>query len=329
VRCWHEGKIDDLSEALAVIESRNLDLVVIQFNYGFYDFERFGTFLHYLVDAGKAVVVTLHATIDPTHEQHRKLEMLVPALARCDRLLVHSVNDMNRLKHHGLVKNVSLFPHGVLAPKASARATIANARNRPITVASYGFFLPNKGLLELIEAIYLLRNKGLDYRLRLVNAAFPTEESFRLIQQAKALIGKHRLWSYVDMRTDFLSDEDSLALLSSADLVAYTYQETAESASGAVRYGLAAGKPVVVTPLPIFQDLDDCVFKLPGTSPAQIAQGLEEFGTEAAAGPPDFLARLARARSWRDGNAYPVLGRRLAGMLRGLARDRSFLDPAG
>jgi glycosyltransferase involved in cell wall biosynthesis len=275
------------------------------------------------VDAGKAVVVTLHATIDPVHEPSRKLEMLVPALARCDRLLVHSVNDMNRLKRHGLVENVSLFPHGVLAPKVLTVAPPIKTRNHPVMVSSYGFFLPNKGLLELIEAVHLLRNKGLDFRLRLVNAEFPAEVSYRLIQQARAFVNKHRLWPYVHLHTDFLSDEDSLALLSDADFVAYTYQETAESASGAVRYGLAAGKPVVVTPLPIFQDLDECVFKLPGTTSSQIAQGLEALAADAADGAPDFLARLARARTWRDNHAYPVLGRRLAGMLKGLARDRS------
>lgn len=333
VRCWHEGKADDLAAVLAAVEDWKLDAVVVQFNYGFYDFERFAAFLNRLVDAGRTVVVTLHATIDPAHEPHRKLEMLVPALARCARLLVHSVNDMNRLKRHGLVENVSLFPHGVLAPKAKAAAARpAKARGRAVTVGSYGFFLPNKGLLELIEAVHLLRERGLDFRLRMVNAEFPAEVSYRLIQQAKALIGKHRLWTHVDLRTDFLSDEESLALLSSADLVAYTYQETAESASGAVRYGLAAGKPVAVTPLPIFQDLDDCVFKLPGTAPAEIAEGLEKLAAAAAGGAPEFAERLARAQSWRDSHAYPVLGRRLNGMLKGLARDRpqrQAADPAG
>src|SRR5690606_37901529 len=139
----------------------------------------------------------------------------------------------------------------------------------------------------------------------------PADISYRLIQQAKTLIGKYRLWPYVDLRTDFLSDEDSLALLSSADLIAYTYQETTESASGAVRYGLAAEKPVVVTPLPIFQDLEESVFQLPGTTPEQIAEGLERIAADAAAGEPDFLERVGRARKWRDSHAYPVLGRRL------------------
>jgi glycosyltransferase involved in cell wall biosynthesis len=324
VRCWHEGKSDDFADVLAAVEAWKLDVLVVQFNYGFYEFERFAAFLHRLADAGKTVIVTLHATIDPAHEPHRKLEMLVSALARCDRLLVHSVDDMNRLKRLGLVENVALFPHGVLAPRLSSTAAASSGGrgSRRVTVASYGFFLPNKGLLELIEAIHLLRSKGLDFRLRLVNAEFPADISYRLIQQAKTLIGKYRLWPYVDLRTDFLGDEDSLALLSSADLIAYTYQETTESASGAVRYGLAAERPVVVTPLPIFQDLEESVFKLPGTTPEHIAQGLERIAADAAAGEPDFLERVGRARKWRDSHAYPVLGRRLNGMLKGLFRDR-------
>lgn len=327
VRCWHEGKEDELADVSTAIKNWNLDVVVVQFNYGFYDFRRFAAFLHGLVDDGRTVVVTLHATIDPAYEPHRKLAMLVPALARCARLLVHSVNDMNRLKHHGLVENVSLFPHGVLSPSVLDTAPYAKGSTRPITVASYGFFLPNKGLLELIEAVHLLRGRGLDFRLRLVNAEFPAEVSYRLIQQAKVIIGKYRLWKHVDLHTDFLSDKDSLALLSSADLVAYTYQETVESASGAVRYGLATGRPVAVTPLPIFQDLEECVFKLPGTTPTQIAKGLEALAAEAAVGSSEFRDRLARAESWRNSHAYPVLGRRLNGMLKGLARDKLQRQP--
>ncbi|HMM63945.1 MAG TPA: hypothetical protein PKD01_07440, partial [Mesorhizobium sp.] len=87
-------------------------------------------------------------------------------------------------------------------------------------------------------------------------------------------------------------------------------------------------KPVAVTPLPIFQDLDDCVFKLPGTAPEQIAQGIEQIAADAAAGAPDFLERLGRARNWRDSHAYPVLGRRLNGMLKGIFRNGS-LPPSG
>ena len=314
--------MDRFDEARSVIDMWHLDVVIIQFNFGFYDFDHFPTFISRLIDDGKIVVVVLHSTIDPKHEPERKLEKLIPALSRCDRLLVHSINDMNRLKLYGLVDNVALFPHGVLAPKTSP--TVANSsRNHTVYIASYGFFLPHKGLLELIEAIRLLRDKGHDYRLILVNSEFPTELSHRAIQQAKALIGRHSLWPYVDLRTDFLSDEESLALLSRADIIVYPYQATAELASGAVRYGLAAGRPVAVTPLPIFDELKGCIFELPGPSPEQIAVGLEQLVAEAAADTLEFRERHQRAQWWRENHAYPVVADRLRGLLKGVFREKA------
>ena len=78
------------------------------------------------------------------------------------------------------------------------------------------------------------------------------------------------------MTTDFLPDDESLALLSAADLIVFPYQDTGESASGAVRYGLAIGKPVAVTPLPIFDDVVLRCLTLPGISPKEIAQGIRQ-----------------------------------------------------
>jgi glycosyltransferase involved in cell wall biosynthesis len=323
VRCWGEGKPDELIRLRAAVEQFDLDLIVLQFNYGFYDFDHLSTFINWLVEQRKRVVVFMHATTDPAHEPERQLAKIARALSRCDRILVHSVNDMNRLKAHGLIENVGLFPHGVLIPEVNAQSLPVSGRPRgaPVRIASYGFFLPNKGLLELIEAVHLLRSRGLDYRLSLINAEFPAAVSQTLIQQAKALITKLKLSQYVMMRTDFLSDEQSLSLLSQAELVVYPYQTTAESASGAVRYGLASGKPVAVTPLSIFDDVSDYAFTLPGMSPEAIADGISTVVASLRDADPAAVARLEQAVRWRDTHGYRLLGRRLAGMLKGVFGD--------
>jgi hypothetical protein len=41
--------------------------------------------------------------------------------------------------------------------------------------------------------------------------------------------------------------------------------------------GLAAGRPVAVTPLPIFQDVAEIVHQLPGTTAAEITVGIREL----------------------------------------------------
>ena len=71
----------------------------------------------------------------------------------------------------------------------------------------------------------------------------------------------------VTLMTDFLPDRESLAALGDSDLIVFPYQSTGESSSAAVRYGLATGRPVALTPLPIFDDVRRAVYELPGQAP--------------------------------------------------------------
>ena len=262
----------------------------------------------------------LHATIDPPQHPDKKLAMLQPAFARCDRLLVHSPADLNRLKDVGLVDNVTLFPHGIvdrpdLPPGRSAEG--------PFRLASYGFFLPHKGLHELVDAVGVLRSAGRDVRLTMVNSEYPVPESGRMIEQARQKIHDLGLGSFVRLVTDFLPSEQSLAMLEDADLIVFPYQETGESSSAAVRTGLASGRPVAVTPLPIFDDVAPAVLRLPGCSAQEIAAGIGDC-MDALAGHSE-AARLTseRAAAWREAHRHSHLGPRLHRMLLALMSRRT------
>ena len=122
----------------------------------------------------------------------------------------------------------------------------------------------------------------------------------------------------VRMVTDFLSHEESLALLDAADVIVFPYQETTESSSAAVRHGLASHRPVACTPLTIFADVSEVVHSLPGTKPQQIAQGLIRL-----LGDPRLLeAKRDSQEEWLRANAWPIIGLRLAGMIEGLVKAR-------
>lgn len=328
IQCWKEGNDDDLSELERVVLERELDMVVLQFNYGFFNLSKLNALLERLIDRGIQVIVTLHATIDPAHDKEKRLIDLKPALSRAVRLLVHSVHDMNRLKALGLIDNVSLLPHGNLTMPQQLKlvARDAGKEKKSRLIAAYGFFLPNKGITELIEAIHILRADGGDYRLRLVNAEYPAPISAQLIAAAKAQVARLGLGSVVEFHTRFLPDEESLALLSDADLIAYTYQDTAESASGAVRYGIASGVPVAVTPVPIFDEIKNIVYTLPGTSPLDIAQGLATAIASIKHKDAAFTEKTVRAARWRQAHSYPSIGRRLSGLLTALHRDKLFVE---
>jgi glycosyltransferase involved in cell wall biosynthesis len=326
VRCWTQGEDDSLDELINNIREQRIDAIVIQFNYGFFNFEKFNIFLHRLLTDGCVVVVTLHSTTDPLHIPNKCLKDLRLSLSLCHRLLVHTLDDLNRLKAIGLIENVTLFPHGIPSyeppSNTNFRGRGIGASSGDLIVASYGFFLPHKGLLELIDAIYILNMSGRIFQLYMINAEYPAPESAVLIQTARDKISQLGLNEVIKMTTDYLPDEESLSLLAKADLIVFPYQNTGESSSAAVRYGIASGRPVAVTPLSIFGDVSHLVYQLPGQTPQDIATGIRQVLHEIASDSDSLTARAATKKRWRETHSYIALGRRLDGMLQALVRQR-------
>ena len=320
IRIWKQSKFESNLWKIPLHSSiSQVDVVVIQFNFAFFDHADLSELVRALKAMNKKVVIVLHSTVYPFNDhnpQNYHLEWLVATLSQCDRILVHAIKDLNRLKDIGLVENVALFPHGVL--RRPEPPQVRSPSRRP-TIATYGFALPHKGLPEMLEAVRLLHDRGRHVRLKMVNAEYPAEVSTTLIEQLKTKVGQLQLAQHVEMHNRFLPDDESMAMLTDADLVVFPYQNTDESASGAVRYGMAVERPVAVTPLPIFGDLDGATFRLPGTSAADLADGIAATLDALAANTPDVVAIAERAASWRDQHDYNVVGRRLFNICKALA----------
>ncbi len=277
LRIWDPGndpnKPNGLDEIAREMTKQAVTALVIQHNYSFYNHRELNDFIESAVARGVVVFVELHSTSDPFGDtENWRLSDFIGGLRKCHRILVHGPADMDRLKELGLVDGVMLIPHGVMN-KALDR-TLPAIRNTPPMIASFGFCFPNKGLLELVEAVSILKREGTPVRLRMVNAVASHPFSAPVAEQVKATIKRLGLEGDVETYLEFLEDQACLALLGEADLLVNPYQQTGESASGAVRYGLSSGRPIAVTPLSIFDDLGDAVFRMPGTTPQEIALGI-------------------------------------------------------
>lgn len=316
-RCWTAGDDHNLAGLSRTISEIEVDIIVVQFNYSLFDFFTLGGFLDEQIDLGRVVVVTLHATTDPVGAPpYKRLIKLVPSLSRCHRLLVHSVGDMNRLKALGITGNVALFPHGVVDYATPSMPLMV--KTGEFVVASYGFFLPHKGLLELIDTVALLISRGHRIRLEMINAEYPVVDSRRLINDAYQKIETLGLESYISICTEYLTDEESLTRLSASDLIVFPYQESGESSSAAVRFGIASGRAVAVTPLPIFDDVREAVYILPGQSANAMADGISSLIRDIKAGHPRIAEQAASTSQWRSRHLYTKVGQRLYNILSAL-----------
>lgn len=321
IRCWQSGGEDNLQALEQTILAQGVTQVLIQFNFSFFCLVALQRLMQRLLDQNVQVLLTLHSSADVYWgETLKTIRDLQPAIGRIQRILVHSVADLNRLKSFSLVENVSLFAHGVQRlPSQAASAPLSSDRFKQTletvqgktVIASYGFLLPHKGIAELIEAFNHLQTQQSDSHLLLINAQYPAPISQDHLQHCHALISQYALEDKVTLVTDYLSDAHSRAWLKLADLIVYPYQQTQESSSAAVRWGLALEKPVLCTPLAIFEDVASAVHWLPGISAAQIAQGLQQ----ALANPQLLSQKRPAQQAWLEEHDWQYLSVRLKNQL--------------
>ena len=244
------------------------------------------------------------------------------------RIFVHSLSDLNLFKELGEINNVTLFPVGIYGaedeekPEEVSQWLDSLPKGKKI-VASYGFLLPHKGIRELVKAFSELCRKRNDVHLLLVNAIHYNPESVAEKNAIESLIVNLGLSQKVTPVHEFLSDGATLAFLKRADIIAFPYQRSEESSSGAVKMGLAAKRPVIVTPLQLFEDLPQkIVTRFDGFTESDIAEGLNRLlnDREEMERLVDESALFIEERKWSR------LSRRLYEVVEGCENQRLFLD---
>ena len=305
LRLWSKvgGRLSRVRDFLI---TNRFDAALFQHNLRFYDFEEFVDTLLALAEAGIDTFVIFHRTSDlQNHDRAVSRQRMTQAFQSCARIFVHNLDDVNRLRAWGVTRNVVLLTHGVIDRTAlnpdGVRGLLGLSGFRPV-IGTFGFLLPGKGLTELIHGFALILKAYPTAYLLMVNADYPLPEAQEEREHCRALVRLLEIEDRVRMTAEFLDVEETLFLLSACDVIVYPYQSSEESASGAVRLGLAAGRPVLTTPLPTFSDISEIVHQLRGTGPTEIAEGIitlfqDEEGTA------ELLQRQrdwVRANSWWD-----------------------------
>lgn len=303
-RCWNQSWDDTLDDLHDAIRRGGCSHAVIQFNFGFFGIRAFGRLLDRLKADGIRCIVVLHSTQDVNKPDIRiSLSEIRDSLAGCERLVVHGVPDLNRLKRIDLVDNVMLLPHGIAGPVPGDPDVVRErfGRTRGRVLATFGYLLPDKGLVPMVEAFARLRQSDPDLQLLMLNSLYPAPESLEEAERVRRAIAQHGVAEHVSLVTDYLPDEDAQAGLQVADLVVYPYQRSQESASGAVRFGLASGRPVACTPLGVFDDVASTVHMLPGIDADALAAGIRDLLDDRArlASRARAQADLLQASNWR------------------------------
>ncbi len=314
LRCWETGGKDNLHQLLKTIIAQKITDFVIQFNFSFFKLQALSELLMALKKQKVRSYLFLHSTADvlPPHEP-KSLSTIKPALCQAERLFVHSIHDLNFLKEIGIIDNVILFPHGVDKcpdPEADLKfgLSVSIPRQKSKFIASYGFLLPNKGIIELISAFEILRRDEPELKLLLLNALYPGKISEQEQNQCRKKIEQSQYRNDISMINEYLAEKEIYQKLSQAEVIVYPCQDTQESSSASVRMGLATGRPVAVTPLAIFEDVVDVVYTLPGIRPEDIAEGIKKIINNNTA---QLDKIMTRQQTWLKSHDWRILGKQL------------------
>ena len=236
------------------------------------------------------------------------LSWIFSTLKNVNKLMVHNINDLNILISFDLDKNAVFFPHGVKNRVFSQKKKIKNN----FTIASFGFMLPHKGINELIKAFSIVLEKNPESQLLLVNARYPDPSSEEYLDLCKNTINELNLKNNITMVNDFLEDEKIFNYLENCDLLVMPYLKTQESCSGAIRYALSLMKPVLVSPINIFNDVSNIVHFAKDCTIEELAKSINLLKKDKNL----LLSKDEKQKKWLNENNWTRVTRLLENIIR-------------
>ncbi len=202
---------------------------------------------------GARIVLTVHDLM-PHDTAERYKATFLELYQRVDAIICHSDHIKRRLgEEFGVeAEKISVIPHGPFFYDLEDRGSAETLgefglRDDEPMVLWQGIIFPYKGIDLLLEAWRMVEASGSRSRLLIVGTGAP--ELLAQIREQVERLGLQR----VGLHFRFISTEELVALYRAAEVVVYPYR--AITTSGALATGLALGKCIVASDLPVFREL--------------------------------------------------------------------------
>ena len=210
-------------------------------------------FVQFCRKRGSRIVLTVHDLLPhDTGEAHKHIFRDLYRMV--DGIICHSGNISSRLQAEFSVpeEKITVIPHGPFfydLPASNSEQTLRSFSLEPgmLLVLWQGIIFPYKGIDLLLNAWQQVEASNGNVSLLIVGTGAP-EFAEQIRDQISRLGLKH-----VQLHLRFISTEELVALYRAADIVVYPYR--AITTSGALATGLALGKTIVASNLPVFREL--------------------------------------------------------------------------
>ena len=231
----------------------NVDLVCIQHEYGIFGGPAGSYVVELLRKLRMPIVTTLHTVLrEPNPDQ---LRVMVDLAALSDRLVVMSQHSSQFLQDIFQVPaaKIDVIPHGVpnlafVDPNFYKDRFGVGGQSVLLT---FGLLSPNKSVETVIRAMprILAHNSNVTYIV--AGATHPhirRREGDKYRESLQSLSRELGVEKNVIFHNRFVSPEEMMEFIGSADIYITPYKNVAQVVSGTLAYALGAGKAVISTP---------------------------------------------------------------------------------
>lgn len=307
------GSRPSIAEAVEALNQ--LDVTILQHEYGIYGGPDGEEVLEIAAGLAGPTIVVLHTVLDdPSPNRRRIIESLA---ASVDALVTMTRTAQRRLRDYDLdMAKVSVIPHGAHPPAPDLE--VDQDQPRP-TILTWGLLGPGKGIEWVVEAMAMLSDLDVEPCYQVVGKTHPKVvelhgEDYRttLAERADEL-GVAHLVEFVDSYSDRAELQRRIA---AAHVVVLPYDSQDQVTSGVLIEAVASSKAVISSSFPHAVELlgGGVGLLVPRQDPAAIAAALRRVLTEPAlhdrmvAG----AAALAPSLSWTAvGGQYRSLAAKL------------------
>ena len=202
---------------------------------------------------GAKIVLTVHDLL-PHDTAEAYKQTFHDLYQMVDRMICHSDHIKKRLHDEFDVdgKRVAVIPHGPFfydlpATKDAEIVRQFGVESGQVVVLWQGIIFPYKGVDLLLEAWKKVESSSDAACLVVAGTGAP-----ELLEQIREQVGRLGLKD-VKLHFRFISTEELVAMYRVADVVVYPYR--AITTSGALATGLALGKTILASDLPVFREL--------------------------------------------------------------------------
>lgn len=240
----------DYKELAQKLNRSNIDLLVIEHEYGIYGGDHGDYLLDLLNNIQIPVITTLHTIL---REPNDKQKLIIKTLGeKSTKIVTMAKNTSELLKtiYEVPANKIEIIHHGVPIKIVPTRRFLKKEfgyQDKQI-ISTFGLLSPGKGIEYAIEAISKLAAVHSNILYLILGQTHPEVKSQIYRENLEALVTKHHLGENVKFVNKYLTKDEIIQYLQMSDIYMTPYLSRDQAVSGTLAYAVGYGRAIVSTP---------------------------------------------------------------------------------